>query len=520
MQLFNTLTRQKMPFEPRKPDKVGLYCCGPTVYHFAHIGNLRAYIFEDLLRRALEFEGYEVKHVMNITDVGHLTSDADEGEDKMLKGAKRENKTVWQVAEYYAEAFMADMKALNLLHPTIVCKATDHIKEMIDLIKRLEANGMTYSSKGNVYFDTSKLSDYGKLAQLDKQQLEAGKRIEVDPNKKNPHDFVLWFTKSKFLGSPELAEGGDQEMKWESPWGRGYPGWHIECSAMSMKYLGEQFDIHCGGIDHIPVHHTNELAQSEGATNKKPWVLYWMHSNFLVLREEGTEARHYPFDQICDKCGFKNVINEHQHKTNVGREKFFIVCENCHHKFDAKYAVTKMAKSADNFLRIQTLIDKGYSALDYRYFCLNAHYRKELTFSWEGMDSAKKSLSRLRQKVEELGEAEGKVDKSHLKTFEAAISDDLNMPQALAETWGLIEDSKVNKKDKLSTILKFDEVLGLKLDEPIEFKVSNDVESLVLERNAARKAKDWKRSDELRVEIEKAGYLVKDGPKGTEIQPK
>jgi len=256
-------------------------------------------------------------------------------------------------------------------------------------------------------------------------------------------------------------------MKWESPWGRGYPGWHIECSAMGMKYLGEQFDIHCGGIDHISVHHTNELAQSEGATNEKPWVLYWMHGNFLTLGK-----------------------NE------------------------------KMAKSADNFLKIQTLIDKGYSALDYRYFCLNAHYRKELTFSWEGMDSAKKSLSRLRQKVEELGEVEGKVDKSHLKTFETSIADDLNMPQALAEIWGLIEDPKVSNKDKLSTILKFDEVLGLKLDEPIEFKVTNDVESLVLERDAARKAKDWKKSDELRANIEKEGFIVKDTSKGTEIRPK
>jgi cysteinyl-tRNA synthetase len=458
MILYNTLTRQKMPFEPLRPDEVKMYCCGPTVYHFAHIGNLRSYIFEDILRRTLEFEGYEVKHVMNITDVGHLTSDADEGEDKMLKGAKRENKTVWEVAEYYTRAFMDDMKALNLLHPTVVCKATDHIKEMIALVKRLEENGMTYTANGNVYFDTSKLADYGKLAQLDKQQLEAGARIEVDPNKKNPYDFVLWFTKSKF---------DDQEMKWESPWGRGYPGWHIECSAMSMKHLGQQFDIHCGGIDHISVHHTNEIAQSEGATNLRPWVRYWMHNNFLTLGK-----------------------NE------------------------------KMAKSAQNFLRIQTLVDKGYSALDYRYFCLNAHYRKELSFSWESMDSAKKSLSRLHLKVEELGGKEGKMDEGHLKIFESAISDDLNTPQALAEAWSLIEDSKVKKEDKLSTILKFDEVLGLKLDEPVEFKVSNAVESLVLERNAARKAKDWKKSDELRVEIEKSGYLVKDGPKGTEIQPK
>jgi cysteinyl-tRNA synthetase len=458
MNLYNTLTRQKMPFEPRDSAEVKLYCCGPTVYNFAHIGNLRTYIFEDLLRRTLEFEGYKVRHVMNITDVGHLTSDADEGEDKMLKGAKREKKTVWEIAQFYTDAFIADMKALNLLHPTIVCKATDHIKEMISLIKKLEEGGLTYQAKGNVYFDTSKLPDYGKLAQLDKQKLEAGARIEVDPNKKNPHDFVLWFTKSKF---------DDQEMKWESPWGRGYPGWHIECSAMGMKYLGEQFDIHCGGIDHISVHHTNELAQSEGATNERPWVLYWMHGNFLTLGK-----------------------NE------------------------------KMAKSADNFLKIQTLIDKGYSALGYRYFCLNAHYRKELTFSWEGMDAAKTSLARLRTKIAEFGPKEGAVHESRLKKFSDAIADDLNMPQALAVVWEVVEDPKLWKEDKLATILKFDEVLGLKLDEPVEFKVSNKVEKLVLERDAARKAKDWKKSDELRAKIEKEGFIVKDTPKGTEIQPK
>ena len=253
---------------------------------------------------------------MNITDVGHLTSDADEGEDKMVKGAKREKKTVWEIAEFYTKAFMADMKALNLLEPHIKCKATDHIQEMIDQVEQLEENGLTYVADGNVYFDTSKFPDYGKLAQLDKQEFQAGARIKVDPNKKNPNDFVLWFTKSKFE---------DQEMKWDSPWGKGYPGWHIECSAMSTRYLGNQIDIHCGGIDHIPVHHTNEIAQAEGATNIKPWVLYWMHGNFLLLGK-----------------------NE------------------------------KMAKSEENFLKLQALIDKGYDPLDYRYFALQAHYRNNL----------------------------------------------------------------------------------------------------------------------------------------------
>jgi len=461
--LYNTLTRQKTLFEPLDPAEVKLYTCGPTVYNYAHIGNLRTYIFEDLLRRVLEFNGYQVNHVMNITDVGHLTSDADEGEDKMLKGAKREKKTVWEIAEFYTKAFMSDMKALNLLEPHIKCKATDHIGEMIEQIKKLEENGLTYIANGNVYFDTSKLSDYGKLAHLEKQELKAGARIEVDKNKKNSYDFVLWFTKSKYE---------DQTMQWESPWGRGYPGWHIECSAMSIRYLGKQIDIHCGGIDHIPVHHTNEIAQAEGATNIKPWVLYWMHGNFLVLGK-----------------------NE------------------------------KMAKSAKNFLRLQTLIDKGYSPLNYRYFCLQAHYRKELTFSWEGMDAAKTGLRRLREKVNVLSTTGATIGATmeprleYMEHFEKAVNDDLNIPQALSIAWELMDNEQVSDADKLATIKKFDTVLGLNLDEPITFEIPAKIQKLVVDRDKARKEKDWKKSDELRAKIEKAGFMVKDGPKGTEIQP-
>ena len=415
------------------------------------------------MRRVLEFNGYQVNHVMNITDVGHLTSDADEGEDKMLKGAKREKKTVWEIAEFYTKAFMSDMKALNLLEPHIKCKATDHIGEMIEQIKKLEENGLTYIANGNVYFDTSKLSDYGKLAHLEKQELKAGARIEVDKNKKNSYDFVLWFTKSKYE---------DQTMQWESPWGRGYPGWHIECSAMSIRYLGKQIDIHCGGIDHIPVHHTNEIAQAEGATNIKPWVLYWMHGNFLVLGK-----------------------NE------------------------------KMAKSAKNFLRLQTLIDKGYSPLNYRYFCLQAHYRKELTFSWEGMDAAKTGLRRLREKVNVLSTTGATIGATmeprleYMEHFEKAVNDDLNIPQALSIAWELMDNEQVSDADKLATIKKFDTVLGLNLDEPITFEIPAKIQKLVVDRDKARKEKDWKKSDELRAKIEKAGFMVKDGPKGTEIQP-
>jgi len=460
MKLYNTLTRQKEVFEPDKPDQVGLYCCGPTVYNYAHIGNLRTYVFEDLLRRVLEFNGYVVNHVMNITDVGHLTSDADAGEGKMKKGAEREKKTVWEIAEHYTQAFLEDMDRLNMLQPRWKPKATDHIQEMIDQIKALEANGYTYVGKnGNVYYDTSKMEDYGKLAQLNKQELQAGARIEVDENKKNPSDFVLWFVESKH---------GDQEMQWDSPWGRGFPGWHIECSAMSMRYLGEQFDIHCGGIDHIPVHHTNEIAQAEGATGKKPWVKVWMHGNFLVLKEGA-----------------------------------------------------KMAKSAENFLSLSRLNQEGYDALDYRYFCLQSHYRKELAFDWEGLAAARTGLRRLRKRVIALGHEEGVLIGDYLERFFEAVSDDLNVAQGLAIAWELMDDGNYADSDKLATIKEMDKVLGLKLDEPTSFELPPQITQWILERNEARAQKDWAKADEIRNEIEASGkWMVKDGPGGTEVQPK
>lgn len=460
MKLYNTLTRQKEEFNPDMPDQVGLYCCGPTVYNYAHIGNLRTYVFEDLLRRVLEFNGYVVNHVMNITDVGHLTSDADAGEDKMKKGAEREKKTVWEIAEHYTQAFLEDMDRLNLLQPRWKPKATDHIQEMIEQIKKLEANGYTYVGKnGNVYYDTSKMEDYGKLAQLDKQELQAGARIEVDENKKNASDFVLWFVESKH---------GDQEMQWDSPWGRGFPGWHIECSAMSIRYLGEQFDIHCGGIDHIPVHHTNEIAQAEGATGKKPWVKVWMHGNFLVLKEGA-----------------------------------------------------KMAKSAENFLSLAKVVQAGYDPLDYRYFCLQSHYRKELAFDWEGLSAARTGLRRLKEKVLNLGEEEGVLSGDCLERFFEAVSDDLNVTQGLAIAWELMDDTSVADADKLATIKKMDTVLGLKLDEPITFELPPQITEWILERNEARAKKNWGKADELRDKIEASGkWMVKDGAGGTEVQPK
>ncbi|MCK4888867.1 MAG: cysteine--tRNA ligase, partial [Candidatus Aminicenantes bacterium] len=335
LRFYNTLTQKKEDFETMVEGKAGMYSCGPTVYNFAHIGNLRTYIFNDLLRRVILLNGIQLDHVMNVTDVGHLTSDADEGEDKMLEGAKRENKSVWEIAKFYEESFFNDISLLNIQKPEIVCRATDHIEEMINMEKRIEENGFAYFTGGNLYFDTSKLDDYGKLARLRVEDLQYGARTEIDENKKNNSDFVLWFTKSKF---------GDQDMKWDSPWGTGYPGWHIECCAMSSKYLGEQFDIHTGGIDHIPVHHTNEIAQAEAAFGKKPWVKYWLHGEFLVM----------------DKG--------------------------------------KMSKSSGEFLTLQFLVEKGYDPMAFRFLCLGAHYRKQLMFSWEAMEGASQGYRNLKNR--------------------------------------------------------------------------------------------------------------------------
>ncbi len=460
--LYNTLTRTKEPFVPLHKNKVHLYCCGPTVYHYAHIGNLRSYIFEDVLKRTLLWNKLQVKHVMNITDVGHLTSDADTGEDKMLKGARREGKTVWEVADFYTKAFQQDISKLNILEPDIWCKATNHIKDQIVMIQTLEKNGFTYFKGGNVYFDTSKLKDYGKLAQLD-LQAEKKARVEKDVNKKNPHDFVLWFTKSKF---------DEQEMKWESPWGTGYPGWHIECSAMSIKHLGEQFDIHCGGMDHIPVHHTNEIAQSEAATGKKPWVKYWLHNAFLELSSGA-----------------------------------------------------KMAKSGDNFITLSTLEEKGFHPLDYRYFCLGTHYRNPLMFSYEALEGAKNTRRRLAEKVLEMKEAEritkGKehkaAQKKYHEQFTSAINDDLNTPKGLATLWEMMKDEDLTDAEKYALVVQFDDVLGLDLKHVQKEKIPAEIIQLAEERLKARNNKDWKKSDELREKIKQRGYIVGDTKEGYEM---
>ncbi|MDP3699077.1 MAG: cysteine--tRNA ligase [Nanoarchaeota archaeon] len=472
--LFNTLTRTKEKFVPLKDKSVGMYACGPTVYQYMHIGNLRSFLFEDILKRTLLFNGFKVKHIMNITDVGHLTSDADAGEDKMLKGARRENKTVWHIADFYTKAFQDDVKKMNLLPPAKLCKATDHIKEQIEMIKTLERKGYTYFKGGNVYFDTSKINDYGKLSQLD-LDADSQARVERDPHKKNPHDFVLWFTKSKFQ---------EQEMKWPSPWGSsGYPGWHIECSAMATKYLGKQFDIHCGGIDHIPVHHTNEIAQSEAANSKKPWVKYWLHNEFLVLSGE------------------------------------------------------KMAKSGENFITLSTLIEKGIDPLDYRYFCLGTHYRKPLMFSYEALEGAKAGRKRIDifiKKIQIFGKVNNKrkqdssikklIEKSK-NEFTKKINDDLNTSEALATIHEFIGEinkkispegiDKKNAKEILKFMKKINSVLGI-----IDFKeerTPKEVELLARMRLMARNNKDWKKADELREKIKEMGYVVGDTKEGYDI---
>jgi len=464
LRFFNTMGRLVEDFKTIETGVVKMYCCGPTVYNYAHIGNLRAYLFDDILRRTLEYAGYKVDHVVNITDVGHLTDDNDDGEDKMVKSSRESGKSVWDISKFFTEAFFKDIDNLNIVRPTVNPKATDHIEEMINLIKRLESKGFTYNSAGNVYFDISKFHDYGKLALRERQDLTAGARVAVDPNKKNAHDFVLWFTNSKFE---------DQAMQWESPWGRGYPGWHIECSAMSMKYLGDQFDIHCGGIDHISIHHTNEIAQSEAATGKK-WVNYWMHNEFLIM--------------------------------NKG----------------------KMAKSSGNFITLDSLIEEGFDPLDYRYFSLGGHYRSQLQFSVESLNSAKSARENLFERVIQLKKDTNNIPstkvgvtaKDYIAKFQDHISNDLNTPQVLSDLWLMLKDSNLSSGDKLFVVYDFDRILGfdlLNLEIPKqndEADLEPEIKELIDLRNKARSDKNWERADELRDILLNKGFTITDTPSG------
>ena len=458
--LTNTMSRRKEVFKPLREGEVGIYTCGLTVYNFAHIGNLRAYVFADTLKRMFLFNGYKVNHVMNITDVGHLTGDEDEGEDKMEAGARREGKTVWEIVDFYTEAFFDDLKRLRIIFPTVTCRATRHIDDMIDMIRKIESNGYTYVAGGNVYFDTSKLSDYGKLARLKLDEDNTRSRVESDPYKRNPFDFVLWFTRYKY---------DSHAMQWDSPWGRGFPGWHIECSAMSSKYLGERFDIHTGGIDHIPIHHTNEIAQSEAAFGHE-WVNYWLHSEFLVIGEG-----------------------------------------------------EKMSKSLGNFITLQTLIDKGYDPAEYRYYLLGAHYKKQLAFTLEALDGAKSAMKRLTTKIGELKGSEAPVSKLNsvlLNEFHEAINDDLNTPRALAVLWKVVDSEDLCPGEKLPLINEFDRVLGLGLSEIETEVIPEEVEELANQRDQARRGKDWKKADELRKLISEKGYEVLDERDGYKIRKK
>lgn len=471
MQLYNTLTHKKEEFVPHEAGKVSMYTCGPTVYHFAHIGNLRSYIMEDVLEKTLRYEGYDVKRVMNITDVGHLTSDGDTGDDKMLKGAKREHKTVMEIAKFYTDAFFEDCKKLNIKRPDVVAPATECIDDFIKVISALIEKGYAYEAGGNIYFDTSKLDDYYVFHNFNEEDLEVGVRegVEEDSNKRNKADFVLWFTKSKF---------DSQELKWDSPWGIGYPGWHIECSCISMKNLGEYLDIHCGGVDNIFPHHTNEIAQSEAYLGHK-WCNYWFHVHHL--------------------------------NTTSG----------------------KMSKSKGEFLTVSLLESKGYAPVIYRFFCLQSHYRKSLVFTYENLDNAKAAYDKLIAKAAALVEANdiASVNQedfdSYKSKFKAALDDDINTSNAITVIYDVLK-ADTNPATKLALLEDFDKVLSIDVvsnakkavEEKSSQEIPEEVMALVEERKEARKAKDFAKADELRDRIAELGYVIKETRQGTEITKK
>ena len=474
LKLYNTLSKKIEDFKPLKPDVVTVYACGPTVYDYAHIGNFRTYIMTDILVRTLKHFGHTVKFVMNITDVGHLTSDADTGEDKMEKGAKREGKTAWDIAKFYTEAFLSDSKKLHLIEPDVRPKPTEHIKEQIAMVQTLLEKGIAYQIDDGIYFDTSKRSDYGKLTGQNLQELKAGARVEVNPQKRNPLDFALW----KF--SPPPADGKKRDMEWESPWGKGFPGWHIECSAMSMKYLGNQLDIHTGGMDLIPIHHTNEIAQSESATGVTPFVRYWVHGQFILVDGE------------------------------------------------------KMAKSKGNFYKLSDIEERDFEPLALRYFYLTAHYRTFLNFTWEALAGAQQSLKELRSHVSNFNPAVGgsqrtalspekleKVD-SFRQKFDEALANNMNMPQALAVVWEVVK-SNIPSQDKYDLLIDFDEVLGFGFKDITASEqetIPDAVRQLADQREQLRKEGKFKEADEVRQAIEQKGYIVHDSPAGPQLKKK
>lgn len=456
LKLYNTLTRKKETFTP-KSDLVRIYSCGPTVYSFAHIGNFRAYIFMDTLRRVLKYNGYNLKHAMNITDVGHLESDADEGEDKIAKAAKKENKDPYEIASFYTDIFLRDFDRLNIDKPEIICKATEHINEMIDYVSDIIKNGYGYETSKGIYFDISKLDKYPVLSDRKVDEQIAGARVEVDKEKKNPEDFAIWIKAPK-----------KHLMKWESPWGLSYPGWHIECSAMSNKYLGEEFDIHTGGIDHIPTHHENEIAQSKGRCDKIP-AKFWMHCNFLTV--DGG----------------------------------------------------KMSKSLGNIYTVDTISEKGIDPLAYKLFCFSSHYRNKLNFTFETLESANVSLKRLREGYKKHLQGAESVDNTEIdkleEEFHKAINDDLNMPIAMSIVWKAIGNSKKTKQIA-DLLLEFDKVLGLEIDKNTnqEIDVPDEIKKLLEERKKAREERNFEMSDKLRDIIKEKGYIIKDSKEGMTVE--
>ncbi len=458
--IYNTLTKKKELFVPINKEEVRIYSCGPTVYKDATIGNLKTNIFQDVLRRVLRYNGYKLKHAMNITDVGHLVSDGDDGEDKMLKSAREENKTPLEIAKYYTDLFFEDLKQLNIEIPEIVCKATDHIMEMMEYVKRLIEKGYAYETSTAIYFDVSKLDEYGILSGINLEEQMAGARVEVDTEKRNPYDFAVW------IKAPE-----NHLMKWESPWGLCYPGWHIECSAMSKKYLGDQFDIHTGGIDLVPTHHENEIAQSKGECGLNP-ANYWVHGEFLLI--------------------------------NNG----------------------KMSKSLGNAYLLKDLVNKGFDPLTYRLLNYSSHYRNKLNFTWESMESTNKSLERLKLGYEAhlkgVEDIEDKILDTYEEKFNQAINDDLNMPSAMAVVWEVVKLDKKSKK-VADLLLKFDSVLGLEIDKKISViteEIPQEILDLVEKRKQARLDKNWQESDRIRDEISEKGYMVKDSKEGMQVSKK
>ena len=456
IKFYNTLTKRKDVFIPLDKETVRMYSCGPTVYKNATIGNMRTNIFQDVLRRVLRYNGYKLKHVMNITDVGHLVSDGDEGEDKMLKSAREEHKSPLEIAEYYTKLFFKDLKALNIETPEVVCKATDHINEMIEYVKKLMANGYAYETSTAIYFDVSKLDKYGILSGINLADQKSGARVEVDKEKKNPYDFALW------IKAPE-----NHLMKWDSPWGPSYPGWHIECSAMGQKYLGEQFDIHTGGIDLIPTHHENEIAQSKGACGKIP-ARYWMHGEYLLI--------------------------------NGG----------------------KMSKSLGNVYLLDDIVNRGYDPLVYRLFSYSCHYRNKLNFTWEGMEASAKSYERLKDGYQKHLAGEDEIAQEVIDEFEnrfhMAINDDLNMPLAMSVVWEVVRYEQKSKK-LADLLLKFDSVMGLQIDKRTEKEeIPEEILELVEQRKLARQERDYAKSDEIRDTLKEKGYEVKDTKDGMTVE--